>query len=176
MRNNCRVILTDKCNLDCGFCCMKNKEIYWSFVNQTALWIAQQRFDEIAITGGEPLMEFEKLMQFIRLVKYFNPDAKVYLYTNGYFLNSETAATLKVTGLTSINWSPHHYPTKYEKEQMTFIHACLIPVRILIQDKLVDNDILKYSLDNSMQINQWTIGDCDNMEPEDRYRIDWSQK
>ncbi len=174
-RNNCRVVLTDRCNLTCDFCCMKDKDIFYSFKNQTALWIAQQKYDEIAITGGEPLLELERLVQFICLIKYFNPDTKVYLYTNGYLLQSEIAATLQITGLDGINWSPHHYPTKYEKQQMTFIHACLVPVRILIQDKFtVYDDMLQYAMDNRMQIKQWTIGDCDDMEPEDRFRIDWN--
>ena len=175
MRNNCRVVLTDKCNLNCAFCCMKEKDTYYSFKNQTALWIAQQRYDEIGITGGEPLLKFEKLVQFICLIKYFNPKTKVYLYTNGYLLKSETAFMLKVAGLDGINWSPHETPKGYDKMQMSFIHACLIPIRILLQDVLVDDDILKYSLDNNMQIKQWSIGDCDDMEPEDRFRVDWSQ-
>ena len=181
MRSNCRVILTDKCNLDCGFCCMKDKETSNSFVFDSALHIAYggksyDGYGEYAITGGEPLMEYKKLVQFICLVRYFNPDSKIYLYTNGILLHLKTAETLQVAGLDGINWTPHQYPTKLEKQTITFIHACLIPVRILIQDKLVDDDMLKYALDNSMQINQWAIGDCDNMEPEDRYRIDWSQK
>ena len=175
MRNNCRVVLTDKCNLDCSFCCMKEKETYYSFKNQTALWIAKQRYDEIGITGGEPLMELKKLVQFICLLKYFNEEAKVYLYTNGDLLNTETARVLLTTGLDGINWSFHSYPASDVKETMTFIHACLVPIRILVQDKFaIYDDILQYALNNQMQINQWSIGDCDTMKPEDRYRIDWS--
>ena len=174
MRNNCRVVLTDRCNLTCKFCCMKDMTIYQSFMNQSALWIAQKRYDEIAITGGEPLLEPEKLIQFICLLKYFNKDAKIYLYTNGHLLHSEIAATLKLAGLTAINWSPKENPSPYRKEQMCFIHNCLMPIRILVQDKLMDDDILQYSIDNGMQICQWTVGDCDDMELEDRFRIDWS--
>lgn len=179
MRNNCRVILTDRCNLDCGFCCMKDKDTSDSFIVDSALHIAYggksyDKYDEYAITGGEPMLEFEKLVQFICLIKYFNSNAKVYLYTNGYLLSIEAASTLKVAGLTGINWSPHKKPGMGRQNRMQFIHACLIPVRILIQDTLLDDDILKYALDNSMQIKQWTIGDCDEMGPEDRYRIDWN--
>ena len=174
MRNNCRVVLTDRCNLTCDFCCMKETDIHYSFKNQTALWIAQQRYDEIGITGGEPLLEFDRLVQFICLVRYFNPDAKVYLYTNGVLLESETAITLKTAGLTGINWSPHHKPTIFDYQRICFIHNYVTPVRILIQDILVDDKILQYTVDNSIQIRQWSIGDCDDMEPEFRFRIDWS--
>ena len=176
MRNNCRVVLTDKCNLDCSFCCMKKKETFYSFKNQTALWIAKQRYDEIGITGGEPLVEFERLVQFICLLKYFNKDAKIYLYTNGSLLHTETAATLKIAGLNGINWSPKHKPRKYgtELSQMSFIHADLIPIRILIQNDLPDKDLLRYAANNGMETHIWTIGDCYNMETEDRFRIDWS--
>lgn len=173
-RNNCRVVLTDRCNLTCKFCCMKDKDIYSSFVNQPALLIAMREYDEIAITGGEPLLEPEKLIQFICLLKYFNKDAKIYLYTNGRLLQSEIAATLKLAGLTGINWSPKEKPNLIRKQQICFIHNCLIPVRILVQDKLMDDSLLQYSIDNEMQIRQWTIGDCYNMEIEDRFRIDWS--
>jgi len=174
MRKSCRVVLTDKCNLTCEFCCMKDKETHDSFKKRTALRIAFDRYDEIAITGGEPLMEPEKLVQFICLLKYFNKDAKIYLYTNGHYLQEETAAMLSVCGLTGINWSPKVKPGSYRKARMTFIHACLMPIRILIQDTLVDNDILQYAINNRMQVKQWTIGDCYDMEPEDRYRIDWN--
>ena len=172
--NNCRVVLTDRCNLDCDFCCMKEKDIYYSFKNQTALWIAQQRYDEIAITGGEPLLELEKLVQFICLVKYFNSKAKIYLYTNGLLLKAEEAATLKIAGLTGINWGPKSKPHGYDMMLMSFIHACQIPIRIIMQDVLVDDDVLQYAIDNNMQIKQWTISNCDNMILEDRFRIDWS--
>lgn len=174
MRSNCRVILTDKCNLDCSFCCMKDKKIHDSFLNTNALNIAMMGYDEIGITGGEPLLELEKLVQFICLVKYFNPDTKVYLYTNGVLLESETALTLKTAGLTGINWSPHHKPTLLDYQRICFIHNCVTPVRILIQDILVDDKILQYAIDNDIQIRQWSIGDCDDMEIEDRFRIDWS--
>lgn len=174
MRNNCRVILTDRCNLTCEYCCMKDNDTYWSFVNQSAFGIAIKRYDEIAVTGGEPLLEPEKLVQFICLLKYFNKDAKIYLYTNGHLLQSEIAATLKIAGLTGINWSPKNKITPLDEHLMCFIHCCLMPIRILIQDKLVDDDILQFSLDSKIQVKQWTIGDCDDMEPEDRYRIDWS--
>ena len=175
MRNNCRVVLTDKCNLSCAFCYMKEKDTYYSFKNQTALWIAQQRYDEIGITGGEPLLELKKLVQFICLLKYFNEHSKVYLYTNGDLLNSGTAQILLTAGLDGINWSPHHYPSLHKKEEMSFVHICLIPIRILVQDKfMVYDNILQYALNNQMQIHQWSIGNCYNMELEDRFRIDWS--
>ncbi len=174
MRNNCRVVLTDRCNFDCEFCCMKDKKIHDSFLNTNASNIAMMRYDEIAITGGEPLLELGKLVQFICLLKYFNKNAKVYLYTNGILLKSETAAMLQTAGLDGINWSPKVKPLPEEENLMTFIHVCLMPIRMLVQDKLIDDDMLQYAYDNSMQIKQWTIGDCDDMEPEDRFRIDWS--
>lgn len=175
MRNNCRVVLTDKCNLDCEFCCMKENSISHSFKWQSALYIAEQRYDEIGISGGEPLMELKKLVQFICLLKHFNEDAKVYLYTNGDLLNTDTAVALTIAGLDGINWSPHHWPSLHEKEKMSFIHASLIPIRILIQDKFtIYDNILQYALNNKMQIRQWSVGDCNDMEHEDRFRIDWS--
>ncbi len=173
-RNNCQVVLTDRCNLSCEFCCMKQEEVHDSFESMTAFNIAVIGYDEIAITGGEPLLEPEKLVQFICLLKYFNKDAKIYLYTNGCLLQSEIAATLKIAGLTGINWSPKEKPDPYRREQVCFIHNCLIPIRILVQDKLMDVNIWQYSINNGMQIRQWTLGDCDNMESKDRYRIDWS--
>ncbi|KKL56948.1 hypothetical protein LCGC14_2240290 [marine sediment metagenome] len=175
-RNNCRVVLTDRCNLNCSFCCMKEPDICNSFKWQTALWIAQQRYDEIGITGGEPLLELERLVQFICLIKYFNKKAKVYLYTNGILLTSETAAVLKVAGLDGINWSPKAKPTSEEKNLITFVHVCLMPIRLLIQDEMTDDDMLEFVMSNGMQIKQWTLGDCSDMELEDRFRIDWSNK
>ena len=170
----CRVVITDDCNLDCDYCCMKDFDTHNSFKSKSALAIASAKFDEVSITGGEPLLEMQKLIQFVSLIKYFRPDTKVYLYTNGVFLNNDVASMLAVAGVDGINWSPKTVITEIQRQHIAYIHACLVPVRIRIQDIMTDDILLHYALSNGMQVCQWTIDDCYKMPEENRYRIDWN--
>ena len=181
-RNHCRVVITDECNLSCEFCCMNDKEIHDSFVSSTAMDIARWGYDEICITGGEPLLELPKVIQFASLVRYFNPDVKIYLYTNGTRLRTGHGLALRYAGIDGLNWSIHkinymseEYITHTRKEFISYIHKHLIPVRILVGEHEVTQSLKDYAVRNEMNMRIWKMDDCKDMPEEDRYRIDWNR-
>ncbi len=171
----CRVILTEDCNRSCEFCCMKDPEITDTFKRVTGNYIAKARYSIVNITGGEPTLNMHNLITMVCLVKYYKPDAIVYVYTNGDLLTREEADILKVAGVDGINWSPHIRPDPLTKNKWAFIHHCVIPVRVRIQNTLLYDDILRYFENQSMEFVEWSIGDCYDMPDEDRYKIDWRE-
>ncbi len=174
-RNHCRVVITDECNLSCEFCCMNDLEIYKSFETVRALYIAEKRYDEVCITGGEPLLELPKVVQFAALVRYFNPDVKIYLYTNGILLTEETLETLKLSGITGINWLAHSFISEME---YMFLND-ILPIRFLLGEKEMSKQNLEIMIgdikNQKMDMRIWKMDDCKDMPEKNRYRIDWSR-
>lgn len=91
-----RLIVTDKCNIACDYCLMKNKEItdtYKSLTKSQALnFIYDKSFliSYIAITGGEPMKvpyQVKHLLEEIKSINVYH--LPIYLYTNGYYLTKE---------------------------------------------------------------------------------------
>lgn len=173
-RNHCRVVITDDCNLSCDFCCMKDKEIYDSFVTASPGYVATQQYDEVCITGGEPLLVLPKVIQFAALVRYFNPDVKIYLYTNGRLLTKNVAKFLSLAGIDSISISLHDFSTCYNLFDFSYIHCYIMPIRILVGEHEESEKVVRYAEIHKMDMRVWKMDDCFDMPEEDRYRIDWN--
>lgn len=172
-KDTCRVVITEDCNRSCEFCCMKDPEITDTFKLVTANYVAKARYSIVSITGGEPTLYMHNLITMVCLVKYYKPDAIVYVYTNGDLLTREETDMMKVAGVDGINWNPHDEIDSYKRNHWAFIHSCVIPVRVRIQDTLLSDDVLQYFDNQGMEFVVWSIGDCYDLPDEDRYKIDW---
>lgn len=74
--NKLRLIYTTKCNRNCEGCCNKDWDI------ENLLIVSDfSSYDEILITGGEPLLNVEQLVGSLRVMKAINKKAKIYVYT-----------------------------------------------------------------------------------------------
>ena len=172
-KDNCRVVITKDCNRSCEFCCMKDPEITDTFRRVTGNYVAKARYSVVNITGGEPTLNMHNLITLVCLVKYYKPDAIVYVYTNGDLLTREEADMMKVAGVDGINWSPHGGIDNYQRNHWAFIHSCVIPVRMRIQDTMIHDDLIQWCDNNGIEVCEWSIGDCYDMPDEDRYEISW---
>jgi organic radical activating enzyme len=152
---------------------MQDDELSDTFKEVTPMYVANAHYDTVSITGGEPTLDMHRLLMFVSLIKYRKPDTIVYVYTNGDLLTREEADMMKVAGVDGINWSPHIQPDNYAKNKWAFIHHCVIPVRVRVQDTLFTDDLRKYFNNQNMEFVTWSIGDCYNMPEEDRYRLKW---
>jgi organic radical activating enzyme len=152
---------------------MKDPQLSDTFKEVTPMYVANAHYDTVSITGGEPTLNMHQLIMFVSLIKYRKPDTIVYVYTNGDLLTREEADMMKVAGIDGINWSPHILPDLATKYKWAFIHHCVIPVRVRIQDTQVCDDLLKYFDSQSMEYVKWSIGDCYDMPDEDRYKLKW---
>lgn len=73
-----RVIITFKCNRRCKSCCntLLKKDDY-KIVNKEDLL----NYNEIIITGGEPMLFSKQVINFIEYLKENNYQGKIYMYT-----------------------------------------------------------------------------------------------
>jgi len=69
-----RLIYTPKCNRSCPGCCNKDFDLP-NLPSPTHF-----KYDEIFITGGEPMLFYKELVGFIKAIRFVS-DAKIYVYT-----------------------------------------------------------------------------------------------
>jgi len=173
---HCRVVITDKCNLTCDFCCMNDPVISDSFKEASAWYIAQQIHKEVSITGGEPLLALPRVIMFSQIVKYFNPDVKLYLYTNGELLTDEIAKILKACGIDGINISIHKITSWQMLPRYWSIHESgKMPLRFLVGEDELTKEQLGEVKGNArlagIPVRVWKMDDCKDMPFESRYRL-----
>lgn len=117
------VKLTSACNAGCNFCIEKGglqpREVPANVMAQAA---RNDPADTVLILGGEPMIDTDRLVQFLKLLrlpvklcsdkddtaKDRTAARKVYLTTNGCFLNEQTARQI-APYLDGVNISLHHY-------------------------------------------------------------------
>lgn len=103
-----RLIFTPICNRKCAGCCNKDFDLF-SLPSPDHF-----DYDEIFITGGEPLLFHDELIGFIRAIRLVSK-AKIYVYTA--FLQSEILATVLnyVDGITLTLHTKKDWETFNEK-------------------------------------------------------------
>ena len=80
-----RLLVTDKCNRNCEMCCNKNYNLE-ALPRFNPIDIGE--YDEIILTGGEPLLLKENLLKYIEILKNINCNIPIYLYTTTIILNN----------------------------------------------------------------------------------------
>lgn len=83
MIRKARFIITKDCFRNCSYCCNKYKSIMSKAITTQTLY-AVKNYDEIMITGGEPLEDPKRTLKIIELIRLMNPTCKIYLYTARY--------------------------------------------------------------------------------------------
>ena len=171
--------ITNHCNMVCTTCSFPNvpsskkRHVSLKDAKYAIDFFQKHAVKMISITGGEPTLDMHRLLMFVSLLKYRKPDTKVYVYTNGDLLTREEADMMKVAGVDGINWSPHGGIDNYQRNHWAFIHSCVIPVRMRIQDTMIHDDLIQWCDNNGIEVCEWSIGDCYDMPDEDRYEISW---
>jgi len=166
----CRIMITKKCNLKCSYCLMKNDELMATFkpVDLDTLRdiVSTTEYSAYCITGGEPLMNrqtiIDTLKTVITLQKYAKKLAPVYLYTNGeHKINEAMTLIYSVNGL---NISPH----KNVNYNWIKRAKMLTNIRIHRQDIKTDAKLIHFCADNHIPLKIWHKDDCKTV-PEDRF-------
>lgn len=105
--------LTDSCTADCSFCANKNTRDFGNLdlkkLEFVIRYLASKNIlHSIAITGGEPMMNPDKLNDLINLLYIVDDKIEIQLSTNGYNLR-ELKKFDNINNLESIHISKHHY-------------------------------------------------------------------
>ena len=81
-----RLLFTSYCPRQCVGCCNKD----WDLKN--LLPVTHFNYDEILITGGEPLYDFKRILGFLQALRVITK-AKIYIYT-AYVTNEQEVARI----------------------------------------------------------------------------------
>lgn len=91
-----RLIVTLDCDKDCKYCC--NKYQRFKDMMQPITFEGLQEYDEIIITGGEPLLSkyIQKTLDLIRKIKSEYPEKIIYLYTTKWGISDQFMQILEL--------------------------------------------------------------------------------
>lgn len=138
--------LTDACNADCMFCANRESRDFGNIDFKKLEFVIRYLLDRgllhgISITGGEPMMNPDKMNELLNLIYSIEPSLEVAISTNGYnlreFLNME-----HVNKLESIHISRHHYDDEVNYEIFGSRNVASTEDIIALQEGLDDKRII----------------------------------
>lgn len=102
-----------QCPRNCFFCFNPNQPNYEYYrtrenpLTQDLLdkYGRGERYDFVAVTGGEPLLHLEKTTAFLRLARELYPSAHTRLYTSGYRMDDAAVRALAEAGFDEVRLS-----------------------------------------------------------------------
>lgn len=112
-KRSIRLSLTPKCNLNCFFChhegIQSSNEKRMSIPEIERLLSQARRLciNEITLTGGEPLLELDKIIFILKYCGSWDKPPVIKIVTNGVLLTKEIIEKLKYKGSLLINLSIH---------------------------------------------------------------------
>lgn len=117
---------TFKCHRDCYFCFNKNQPDYETLFRNGCPW--EERLEEsfaengelacIGLTGGEPLLNVDESVRFIRRAKELHPASHMRMYTSGDLLTEDGAIKLRDAGLDEIRFSVKDDDSREQQEKV----------------------------------------------------------
>ncbi|MCA0447673.1 MAG: radical SAM protein [Bacteroidetes bacterium] len=167
MKDLLRLILFTECNLSCSYCCNENPAVNSKFEKKLLHEINFLEYKNICLTGGEPFLNFEILLEVLLEIPKGIP---VYIYTNGLLINENYCDILSdFCNIGALNVGLHHV------NQIKSINPIIdevFNVRYLIQDIRRDEFIRENpSRLNSINTKTWTLDACE-MPNEDWVLLD----
>ena len=138
--------LTDSCNADCLFCANKGYEDFGNLDLKKLDFVIRYLLSKnllhgISITGGEPMMNPEKLNNLINLIYDIDCNLEVQVSTNGYNLK-QFKDFENVNRLESIHISRHHYDDNINYEIFKTKDVASTEDIIFLQQFLDDKKII----------------------------------
>ncbi len=112
-RGSATFFISLQCHRDCYYCFNPNQQNYDYYQTHPRDVIAElqeiknqnQHVEHLALTGGEPLLQKEKTIEFFDYARVHFPGVYTRLYTCGDHIDRETLQDLQEAGLTEIRFS-----------------------------------------------------------------------
>jgi MoaA/NifB/PqqE/SkfB family radical SAM enzyme len=156
---NCRILITTECNLKCKYCCNLLPEIKSKIKFITFNEIIKTNYTNYSITGGEPLLCFDKL---IKLLKKLPKTSKKYLYTNGWLLNNDYSLILRKY-IDGINLG-YHGDFDMIRYKFPILEKNFDNVRLLAEKGKLTKFQKEYLKDYKIILKEWVRDACETNE------------
>jgi pyruvate formate-lyase activating enzyme-like uncharacterized protein len=107
------LFVNNRCNCNCFYCpapqvdtaIPETQGLTFDTPENYIAYIKKMGFKGVALSGGEPLLTFDKTIDFLaKIKKEFGSSVYVWMYTNGTLLDEEKATILAKTGLDEIRF------------------------------------------------------------------------
>ncbi|WP_159521201.1 radical SAM protein [Sunxiuqinia indica] len=144
------LFINNLCNGKCFYCPTQQSDMGQPETNTLLFvdpktyvdYVRQFGFKGVSISGGEPLISFEKSLSFVKAVKEaFADEVYVWLYTNGILLTPEKVEALKNAGLNEIRFDIG--ATDYKTDQLKLAVGQIPVVTVEIPAVPQEEELLK---------------------------------
>ena len=138
--------LTDACNAECLFCANRDYRDFGTIDFRKLEYVIRYLLNKgvlhgISITGGEPMVNPERLDTLLNLIYSIDSNLEVAISTNGYKLR-EFAKMKYVNYLESIHISRHHYDDEVNYSIFGSRDVASTEDIMYLQDRLEDKRII----------------------------------
>lgn len=131
--------ITFKCNRHCPYCCIPpslfGKDVMCigdiPLASITDVSKHTHDLELIAVSGGEPLVAIERVIQLAGHLKTHSPSLQLCLFTNGDFFSEDVATLLVDSGFNSVRISAHGlnpHPFEIAVKIFSNVYAAMLPV------------------------------------------------
>lgn len=144
MKKTARVIITSKCDRKCPGCC-NSKLDYTSLAKVIGGITALKDYEEVVITGGEPMINPAQLYTVIKMLRKQNKRQKIYLYTACLTMDDHPVILKHLDGITV---TVHAEATDEDIRNLKYMSSNLydedLDMRLFIDKRVYD----RYDLSN----------------------------
>ncbi|WP_319480689.1 radical SAM protein [uncultured Draconibacterium sp.] len=107
------LFITGKCNASCFYCPTSQLEDHLpttqnlSFTDPAAFaeYINHFRFKGVSFSGGEPLLQFDRTLDYLKQVRRkCNPETYIWMYTNGILAETQKFRKLAAAGINEVRF------------------------------------------------------------------------
>lgn len=138
---------TFNCNKECFFCYQPHfqynkigmqKSLHYSPIINIKELLKKKELKSFSISGGEPLLVMDKVINSIRLVrKHFGSNCRIHLYSNGTLIKHDILRRLRDAGLDEIrfNLAANNYHLAPVYLAKDYIPAIIVEVPVIPEDE-----------------------------------------
>jgi pyruvate formate-lyase activating enzyme-like uncharacterized protein len=133
------LFINGKCNCRCFYCPTAQDDIGLPTTNRLTFdkpqdysdYVREFGFNGVSMSGGEPLLTFEKTLEFIRTVRKKNGEGiHLWMYTNGTLLEKDHVLKLKDAGLSEIRFDLSAWDYRLDNLRLAVGHIPVVTVEI----------------------------------------------
>ena len=140
------LFITGKCNANCFYCpasqdtdeTPQTQKLLFEEPEQYVAYINKFGFKGVSLSGGEPLLVFDRTLEFIRQVKqHCDPEIYIWMYTNGILASNDKLQLLGEAGLNEIRFDlgAVHYNPKVLKDASKYIKNVTVEIPAVPEHK-----------------------------------------